>query len=96
MFETTSRYYSLKNDAYTAPDGREITYKLRRFLPKGADLALLQEVTVLQGDRLDLIAARTLGEAEQFWRISDANDAMNPDDLTDETGRTLRVPIPQF
>jgi hypothetical protein len=96
MFETTSRYYNLETDTYTSPDGREITYKLRRFLPQGADLALLQEVTVLQGDRLDLITARTLGEAEQFWRICDANDAMKPDELTDETGRTLRVPIPQF
>jgi hypothetical protein len=96
MFEVTSRYYNLKTNTYTSPDGSEITYKLRRFLPQGADLSLLQEVTVLQGDRLDLITARTLGEPEQFWRVCDANDAMDPEDLTAEIGRTLRIPIPQF
>ena len=28
------------------------------------------------GDRLDQIAARFLGDATQFWRVCDANDAM--------------------
>ena len=49
-----------------------------------------------EGDRLDLITARTLGDPEQFWRICDANNTMNPSDLTAETGRVLRVPVPQF
>jgi nucleoid-associated protein YgaU len=55
------------------------------------------EVTVTEGDRLDLIAFRTLGDPEIFWRICDANDAMNPFDLVadGEIGRKLRVPIPQ-
>ena len=44
---------------------------------------------------MDLIAARTIGDAEQFWRICDANDAMNPADLTAESGETLRVPVPK-
>jgi len=58
-------------------------------------MPLLVEVTVTQGDRLDLITARTLGDPEQFWRVCDANNAMNPPDLTAEVGRTLRIPIPQ-
>ena len=58
-------------------------------------MSLLAEVTVIRGDRLDLIAARTLGDPEQFWRVCDANDAMNPVILTEEPGRTLRVPVPQ-
>jgi len=56
---------------------------------------VLAEVTVSQGDRLDLITARTLGDPEQYWRICDANEAMNPPDLTDEPGEVLRVPVPQ-
>ena len=36
-----------------------------------------------QGDRLDLITARTLGDPEQFWRVCDANDALDPAELTD-------------
>lgn len=96
MFEPTSRYYSLKKATYEMPDGREIAYVRRRFLPRGENLPLLVEVTVTDGDRLDLIAARTLGDPEQFWRICDANSAMNPFDLIAEPGRILRVPVPQF
>jgi hypothetical protein len=95
MFEPTSRYYALETATLTAPDGRIIAYKRRRFLPQGESMPLLVEVTVTQGDRLDLITARTLGDPEQFWRVCDANNAMNPFDLTAEPGRTLRVPVPQ-
>jgi nucleoid-associated protein YgaU len=58
-------------------------------------MPLLVEVTVNQGDRLDLIAARALGDPELFWRICDANNAMDPLELTAEPGRRLRVAIPQ-
>ena len=95
MFEPTSRYYALEDATLTTGDGRIITYKRRRFLPDGKDMQLLVEVTVTEGDRLDLITARTLGDSEQFWRICDANNAMNPSDLV-ELGRVLRVPVPQF
>lgn len=68
----------------------------RRFLPRGEKQPLLVEVMITKGDRLDLIAARTLGDPEQFWRICDANNAMNPFLLMAEPGRTLRVAVPQF
>ena len=96
MFEPTSRYYALDDASLTTGDDRIIAYKRRRFLPDGKKMPLLVEVTVTEGDRLDLITARTLGDPEQFWRICDANNAMNPSDLTAETGRVLRVPVPQF
>ena len=95
MFEPTSRYYTLETATYKAQDGRELRYKRRRFLPQGETLPTLVEVTVTDGDRLDLIAARSIANPEQFWRICDAENAMNPPDLTAEPGRTLRVPIPQ-
>lgn len=95
MFEHTSRYYTLETATLTAPDGRVIAYKRRRFLPRGESMPLLAEVSVTQGDRLDLITARTLGDPEQSWRVCDANNAMNPFDLTTEPGVTLRVPVPQ-
>lgn len=95
MFEATSRYASIETATLTTADGRVIAYKRRRFLPQGDAMPLLVEVTVAQGDRLDLITARTLGDPEQFWRVADANNAMNPFDLTAEPGRTVRVPVPQ-
>lgn len=96
MFETTSRYYSVETATLTTPDGRLLAYKRRRFLPPAESLTLLVEVTVAQGDRLDLITARTLGDPEQFWRVCDANNAMNPPDLSATPGRILRIPIPQI
>jgi len=47
-------------------------------------------------DRLDLIAARTVGAAEQFWRIADANAALNPFDLTAMPGEQVRIPAPSI
>lgn len=94
MSASNSRYASIPTATFTTPGGEQIVYRRRRFLPRGESLPLLLEVTVTQGDRLDQIAARTLGDAEAFWRIADANDAMNPQDLTVEPGRSLRVPLP--
>jgi hypothetical protein len=93
MFEPTSRYSQLPTKKLETVDRREIAYVLRRFLPSGKELPLLVDVTVNQGDRLDIIAARTIGDPEQFWRICDANDAMNPFDL-EEVDLVLHVPVP--
>ena len=95
MFEPTSRYYNIETAFLTLPDGREQIYIRRRFLPEGTKMPVLVEVTITQGDRLDLITALTLGDPEQFWRVCDANNAMQPADLTREIGSRLRVPIPQ-
>ena len=95
MFEHTSRYYDLESATFITPDGRKMTYKRRRFLPHGENMPLLAEVTPIQGDRLDLITFRTLGEPELFWRICDANNAMNPEDLI-EPGKIIRVAMPQI
>ena len=40
-------------------------------------------------DRLDVIAGRYLGDPTAFWRIGDANDALDPDELVapDAEGR---------
>jgi hypothetical protein len=95
MFQPTSRYYPLDTAQFTAADGRLLTYVRRRFPPPGETLPLLVEITVAQGDRLDLITARTLGDPEQFWRVADANNVLDPFDLTAEPGRTVRVPVPQ-
>jgi hypothetical protein len=96
MFEPTSRYNPIETAMHEARDGRHSPYKRRRFLPRGETLPLLTEVTTGVDDRLDLIAARTLGDAEHFWQVCDANNAMNPFDLTDEAGCVLRIPLPQF
>jgi hypothetical protein len=95
MFDHTSRYYSLEIATLDLPDGRTVSYVRRRFLPQGDEMPLLAEVAVIQGERIDLVANRTLGDPLAFWRICDANNAMDPQELTEEPGRLLRVPLPQ-
>ena len=43
---------------------------------------------MVQGDRLDNITAKYLGDPEQFWRMCDANGAMRPEELTETIGST--------
>ena len=45
---------------------------------------------VVEGDRLDLLAHRYLGDARLWWVIADVNDLFWPLDL--EVGTTLRIP----
>jgi hypothetical protein len=95
MFDHTSRYYRVKEGKLTLADGREVAYKMRRFLPRGEEMQLMAVVSAGQGDRLDLVAHRVLGDPTQFWRICDANDVMDPLELETEDGRRIKIPIPQ-
>jgi hypothetical protein len=95
MFEHTSRYYGLPVATTAGPDGRTISYVRRRFLPQGDELPLLAEVIVAQGERVDLVAYRTLGDPLAYWRVCDANNAMDPQELTAWPGALLRIPLPQ-
>ncbi|MDP9342033.1 MAG: LysM peptidoglycan-binding domain-containing protein [Actinomycetota bacterium] len=73
---------------------RDVRYVRRRFLPAPGSSVALASHTVVEGDRLDNITARYLGDPTQFWRMCDANAAMNPPDLL-RAGVTLLVPVPQ-
>jgi hypothetical protein len=95
LFAPTSRYYGLATTTYVAPDGTMIAYVERRFVPPPENFQLLQEHAVSQGERLDNIAARYLGDPELFWRLCDANRAMRPEDLTKTPGRNLRITLPE-
>jgi hypothetical protein len=94
-FPPTSRYYNIGTSTIAGPDGRTVIYLKRRFVPPPERFSLLQEHPVVEGDRLDNITARYLGDPEQFWRVCDANRAMRPDELTEEIGRRLRITLPE-
>ena len=93
-FPPTSRYYGIETSRLTLDDGRQISYLRRRFVPQPEQFADLQQHVVQQGDRLDNIAATWLGDPETFWRIADANRAMQPEELTRRIGRVLRITLP--
>jgi hypothetical protein len=90
----TSRYYNLPLGTLTGADGEQTVYLTRRFVPPSGGFALLHAHVVSDGERIDLIAARELGDAESYWRICDANDAMAPAALV-AVGRTLRITLPE-
>src|SRR4051812_16705151 len=93
-FPSNSRYQAIETAKLTRPDGREVVYLKRRFVPPPERMALLQEHVVVEGDRLDNLAARYLADPEQFWRICDANRAMRPAELTEVPARRLRITLP--
>lgn len=81
MLDPQSRYAKLPTATHVEPDGREIVYITRRFLPRTDRLMATGRVGVRAGDRLDLIAARVLGSAENWWRLGDANPSLHPEEL---------------
>lgn len=95
MFDPTSRYHTLPLHYHVDAEQRTIAYVARRILPQPEGMAVLARVTSRAGDRLDQYAARTLGNPTLFWRIADANNALDPMALTAVPGRELVVPTPK-
>lgn len=95
LFTMTSRYYTVATTQLTSADGKTIVYLRRRRMPQPEDFSTLQEHHVIQGDRLDNLAAAYLGDPELFWRLCDANNAMEPDELTESPGRVIRITLPE-
>jgi hypothetical protein len=96
VFDPDSRYAGLATRTYRTPDGREITYVTRRFLPPGDSMTTFVEIMIAGGDRLDLMATRVYGDPLHFHLICDANEAMHPDELVAEPGRRVRVALPKL
>ena len=76
LFPPNSRYAAIDTGLLTTTGGKTIVYLHRRFVPSPERFALLQEYTVVEGDRLDNLSAKFIGDSERFWQICDANAAM--------------------
>ncbi len=94
VFEPTSRYYARPLTSSVTPEGDTVVHTTRRFVPAAENFELLQFHFVEQGDRLDNLAHTHLGDAQQFWRLCDANGVDKPDDLTKEVGSAIRITLP--
>ncbi|MEX0317028.1 MAG: LysM domain-containing protein [Ruegeria sp.] len=93
-FPPESRYHGIPTRTFIAPDGRAIPYLVRRFAPPPESFATLGFRTVAEGDRLDRIAAETIGNPQGFWLLCDANRAIWPEEL-EQTGFPLRLTLPE-
>ena len=94
MFPMTSRYAGLPLAEHITADGRAIAYVQRRFVPQPDRFETLFEHRVTEGDRLDVVTAQHLGDPEQFWRVCDANGAIQPAEL-EIVGRRIRITMPE-
>lgn len=88
MFLDKSRYARTPTDETTDARGRPVTaLRLRRLPAPPADTFAVED-----GDRLDLLAARHLGDGAAFWRIADANTRMEARTLTARVLDPVRIP----
>jgi hypothetical protein len=96
-FPADSRYYGSQTLEYTSPAGQTVSYLARRYVPQPGqqNFATIARHVVMQGDRLDLIAAKYLGDPLLSWVICDANGARRPQDLVETPGTVLLITMPQ-
>jgi hypothetical protein len=89
MFFKGSRYEDVETATLTDLRGREVKYKGIRFI---SPTAPRYGYAVAAGDRLDTIAFDVFADAERFWKICDANEAMWPPGLVERLGRVIGIP----
>jgi hypothetical protein len=96
-FPADSRYYGSATLTFTTPSGQSVSYLARRIVPQPGtpNFATVSRHTVVQCDRLDLIAAKYLGDPLLFWLLCDANGALRPQDLVATPGSVLSITMPQ-
>lgn len=95
LFPPTSRYHGIETSTLETAQRKTIIYLRRRIVPPPERFSLLQEHTVVQGDRLDNLTSQYLGDPEQFWRVCDANGVIRPEELTESIGRKIRITLPE-
>ncbi len=93
LFPPNSRYQGIGTDTLVTPAGLTIVYLQRRFVPSSKLFSVIQQHTVMQGERLDNLAAQVLGDPLLFWRLCDANGAMRPEEL-EARDRVLAITLP--
>lgn len=90
---SVSRYANVGQAVWTAPDGSQVPYLLRRLLPALGSMATASRYHVQSWDRIDTIANATLGDPTLSWLLGDANLAMRPTQLA-QPGTVLVIPVP--
>jgi len=88
MFLGNSRYATLDRVDVTTRSGRRASALKLRILPPTPG----EPHQVEDRDRLDLLAHARYGDATRWWRVADANTALDATTLTAATGDIVTVP----
>jgi hypothetical protein len=80
MFSDNSRYKSTETYTVTDSRGRTVTVV---GTPKPLTIKLLGYHRLLQGQRMDHLAYKYLGDGTAFWKIAEANSVVLPEALTE-------------
>jgi hypothetical protein len=78
MFTSNSRYAAAGTYQVTLPDGAVVTVTRIPRPSAGKPVGFHRRD---QGEQLDVVAYRFLGNATGVWTLCDANNAMSPDAL---------------
>jgi len=89
----SSRYYGATVEFYTRPDGVQVAYLQRRIIPQPGIYTALKSYAIVDGDRIDNLAYKNLGDPLLYWMICDANVATDPDEIASVPGVTIQIPI---
>jgi hypothetical protein len=89
-----SRYNGIGTATLTQPDGTVVRYLQRRIIPQPEQYTTLRQYVTIRGDRIDTVANVQLGDPLLYWLLCDANGATDPDALTAEPGRVVRITLP--
>lgn len=88
MFLPNSRYAQVATVSTRLSTGEQVLALKRRQLTPVVGLPQ----TVLDGDRLDIVAQQQYADATWFWHVADANSALDSRTLMAVAGDTLDVP----
>jgi hypothetical protein len=94
-FPPSSRYNGVATATMTNGNGEPVAFLRRRIVPQSDNFYVLQQHVVKEGERLDNIAAEYIGDPEKFWQLCDANNVLQPGELTEEPGTTINITLPQ-
>jgi hypothetical protein len=74
-----SRYRDSEIKEHLAEDGRTVRYLARRFVPQ--PFGTTRPERAHEGERLDNMAARLLGDPTLYWQLCDAALVLSPSEL---------------
>ena len=92
-FPENSRYHGVEVATLEEPGAEPVVYLKRRLVPDARRYSVISEHVVVEGDRVDNLAAQHLGDPQLYWRLCDANTVMHPEQLTERVGETVRITL---